>query len=231
MTVSLYPVFLLAGIAVSLATWRRLAKSDPRLPLIYASALVCAFAGAKVAYLLSEGWMWYGRPEMWMAWLSGKSILGALLGGYAGVEAVKKWTGYTRPTGDLFAVIAPLGILIGRFGCLVHGCCTGIVCQPAWFTITGADGKTRWPAVPAEIAFNAIALIAALVLRSRKILPDQHFHLYLMACGLFRFFHEFLRETPRVAGPWSGYQILSLAVFGLGAWGFLRRHRAAVAAS
>jgi len=231
MTISLYPVFLLAGIAVSLATWRRLAKSDPRLPVIYAAALVCAFAGAKVAYLVAEGWMWRGRPEMLMAWLSGKSILGALLGGYVGVEAVKKWTAYTHPTGDLFAVIAPLGVLIGRIGCLQHGCCAGIVCQPAWFTITGVDGKSRWPAVPAEIAFNALALAAVTVLRSRKILPGQHFHLYLMACGLFRFIHEFLRETPRVAGPWSGYQILSLAVFVLGAWGFLRRSRLAAATS
>lgn len=231
MMVSLYPVFLLAGIAVSLATWRRLAKSDPRLPVIYAAALVCAFAGAKVAYLAAEGWLWWDQPEKWMAWLSGKSILGALLGGYAGVEAVKKWTGYTRPTGDLFAVIAPLGILIGRIGCLMHGCCAGIVCQPGWFTVTGPDGKTRWPAVPAEMAFNALALVAVLFLRRWKILPGQHFHLYLMACGLFRFLHEFLRDTPRVAGLLSGYQILSLAVFGLGAWGFFHRKRLAAVAS
>lgn len=226
MTVSPYPVFLLAGIALSLFTWRRLAKKDPRLTVIYASALVCAFAGAKLAYLSAEGWLWWDRPERWMAWLTGKSILGALLGGYAGVEAAKRLTGYDRPTGDLFAIIAPLGILIGRIGCLMHGCCAGVVCRPAWFTITGPDGNPRWPAVPAEMAFNALALGMALILRSRHLLPGQHFHLYLMACGLFRFFHEFLRETPRVAGIFSGYQLVSLAVFGLGAWGFVRRrHR------
>ena len=158
-----------------------------------------------------------------MAWLSGKSILGALLGGYAGVEFAKKLTGYTRPTGDLFAVVAPLGIFLGRAGCLLHGCCPGVVCSPAWFTIAGADGKPRWPAVPAEMLFNAVALVAVLVLRAKKLLPGQHFHLYLMACGAFRFFHEFLRATPRIAGIFSGYQIAALAIFLLGAWGFWKR--------
>ncbi len=218
-----YPLFLLAGILVSFFTWRRLARNDQRLPVIYAAALVCAFAGAKVVYLAAEGWLWWGRPECLMAWLSGKSILGALLGGYAGVEAAKKLTGYTKPTGDLFAVIAPLGILLGRAGCLMHGCCQGIVCEPAWFTPAGADGRSRWPAVPAEMLFNAVALIAVLILRSKRLLPGQLFHLYLMACGAFRFFHEFLRDTPRVLGSFSGYQAAALAVFFLGLCGFLKR--------
>lgn len=224
MTFSAYPLLLLAGIVVSYFTWSRLARNDPRLPVIYAAALVCAFAGAKIVYLAAEGWMWWDRPERWMAWLSGKSILGALLGGYAGVEGAKKLTGYTEPTGDLFAVIAPLGILLGRVGCLVHGCCPGIVWPHTWFTIPGIDGKPHWPAVPVEMGFNILALAVVLVLRSKKILPGQHFHLYLMACGLFRFFHEFLRETPRVVGIFSGYQFASLAVFLLGAWGFWRRY-------
>lgn len=218
-----YPLFLLAGIVVSFFTWRRLARNDPRLPAIYAAALVCAFAGAKLVYLAAEGWLWWGHPECLMAWLSGKSILGALLGGYAGVEAAKKLTGYTKPTGDLFAVIAPLGILLGRIGCLMHGCCPGVVCEPAWFAAAGADGRPRWPAVPAEMLFNAVALIAVLILRSKRLLPGQHFHLYLMACGVFRFFHEFLRDTPRVLWGFSGYQAAALAVFFLGLCGFLKR--------
>lgn len=220
-----YPLLLLAGIVVSFFTWRRLARNDARLPVIYAAALVCAFAGAKLVYLMAEGWLWWDRPERWMAWLSGKSILGALLGGYAGVEAAKKLTGYTSPTGDLFAVVAPLGILLGRVGCLVHGCCPGVVCAPSWFTITGADGRSRWPAVPVEMGFNVVALLVVLVLRARRLLPGQHFHLYLMACGAFRFFHEFLRGTPRLTGGFSGYQVAALAVFFLGAWGFFRRQR------
>jgi phosphatidylglycerol:prolipoprotein diacylglycerol transferase len=44
-----------------------------------------------------------------------------------------------------------------------------------------------------------------------------------MAYGVFRFGHEFLRDTPVILGPFSGYQIAALAIFILGAAGFIRR--------
>lgn len=257
-----YAWLLLAGIAVSLFTWTRLARRDDRLVLIYIAALVCAFLGAKLVFLAAEGWMFWDAPDRWRIWATGKTILGALLGGYAGVEGAKKLTSYTAPTGDLFALVAPLGILLGRIGCLLHGCCLGRECAPAWWTLGDARGVARWPAVAAEIAFNAIALAAFVSLRrgesfgflvssfgSRAIpartaaaaaqqpetlnpkpetfpLAGQHFHLYLIAYGLFRFAHEFLRATPRMASPFSGYQLAALAVAVLGAWGFVRRRQA-----
>ncbi|MCX6865843.1 MAG: prolipoprotein diacylglyceryl transferase [Verrucomicrobia bacterium] len=64
-----------------------------------------------------------------------------------------------------------------------------------------------------------------LILRWRTILPGQHFHIYLIAYGVFRFFHEFFRDTPRLIGPFSGYQFLALGVAGMGAAGFLLRQR------
>ena len=72
------------------------------------AALVRAFEQSDLA---AEGWMFWDDPQRWTIWATGKSILGALLGGYAGVEVAKKWTKYTEPTGDWFALIAPLGIL------------------------------------------------------------------------------------------------------------------------
>jgi phosphatidylglycerol:prolipoprotein diacylglycerol transferase len=47
--------------------------------------------------------------------------------------------------------------------------------------------------------------------------------LYLIAYGLFRFAHEFVRAEPRIMGPLSGYQFAALAVLGLGVWGFVSR--------
>ena len=78
----------------------------------------------------------------------------------------------------------------------------------------------RWVA-----AVVALAIGAALLLRRWKLLPGQHFHLYLAAYGLFRFFHEFLRSTPAILGPISGYQVAALAVALLGIIGFVRRRR------
>ncbi|PWU14753.1 MAG: diacylglyceryl transferase [Verrucomicrobia bacterium] len=225
MVLSPYFWLLLAGIAVSFWFWLRLARRDRRLLIIYAAALAGAFAGAKVVYFFAEGYTHLGASDMWLQLATGKSILGGLLGGFLAVELAKRWIGYSGITGDWFAVIAPIGIIMGRIGCWMHGCCRGIECAPAWFTTTDAAGVTRWPAVPIEIIFNLLFLATVVLLRRGRLLPGQHFHLYLIAYGAFRFFHEYLREEPRLFGPFTGYQIASLVVLALGALAFAHRKR------
>lgn len=221
-----YSLLMLLGIVISVTFWAKLARRDERLLVIYLAALVSAFLGAKLLYLAAEGWMFWDDPERWTIWATGKTILGALLGGYAGVEIAKKLVGYEKATGDWFALIAPVGIVLGRVGCLINGCCLGRRCAPAWWTIRDVHGIARWPAVPVEIGFNLLAILVFVILRRRRWLPGQHFHLYLIAYGLFRFAHEFLRATPRLTGEVSGYQFAAIAVAILGVVGFLRRRHA-----
>jgi phosphatidylglycerol:prolipoprotein diacylglycerol transferase len=221
-----YGWLMLAGILISVLWWSRMAKRDERLLIIYFAALFSAFLGAKVVYFAAEGWMFWDDPQRWIIWATGKTILGALLGGYVGVELAKKILGYTLATGDWFALIAPFGIALGRVGCLIHGCCVGRKCYPAWYTIRDSHGMARWPSVPVEIGFNIAAIFVFLGLRRWRLFPGQHFHLYLIGYGLFRFFHEFLRATPRLTGNYSGYQIAALAVAALGIVGFVRRRNA-----
>jgi len=224
-TFSSYGWLLLVAIAASLFTWTRLARRDPRLVLIYVAALLSAFIGAKLVYLLAEGWLDWPMPDRWLRLATGKSVLGALLGGYAGVELAKHALGHRAATGDLFALVAPLGIGIGRVGCLLHGCCLGERCAPAWWTLRDAQGVARWPAVPLELAFNITAIVIFLLLRRGGKMRGQHFHLYLIAYGAFRFAHEWMRATPKIAGVLSGYQLAALACVALGVWGFRRRAR------
>src|SRR5690606_24252142 len=127
----------------------------------------------------------------------GKSITGALPGGWAGVEITKRFVGYRGITGDRFALLLPVPLALGRFGCLDAGCCRGL------------DG---WPAVPVEIGFQLLMLGVLMLLRARQWLPGQHFHCYLIGYGLFRFAHEAVRATPKVIFGLSGYQWISLAV-------------------
>ncbi|WP_193212637.1 prolipoprotein diacylglyceryl transferase family protein [Luteolibacter marinus] len=204
-----YALMLVLGIGLSVVYWVRVSKSDERLPLIYFGGLAGAFVGAKVAYLLAEGWMHFDDPHRWVLWLSGKSVMGALPGGWLGVEIAKAAMGYREPTGDRFALILPLPLLLGRLGCLHAGCCPGIACS--WGS---------WPAVPVEIAFQVTMLVVMLILNGRRLLQGQHFHLYLIAYGLFRFFHEFLRATPKSIAGLSGYQWIALAtvIAALVAW-------------
>lgn len=225
MNPSAYGWLMLAGILTSIFFWSRLARRDDRLLLVYVAALLGAFLGAKVVYLLAEGWIDWSQPDRWRRLLTGKTIIGGLLGGYASVEIAKRLVGYRSATGDWFALIVPVGILFGRAGCWLHGCCLGQVCPASWYTLKDSAGVARWPAVPLEITFNLLALGAALFLRWRKILPGQHFHLYLLAYGMFRFAHEFFRDTPRVFGPLSGYALAALATAGLGLAGYMVRRR------
>jgi phosphatidylglycerol:prolipoprotein diacylglycerol transferase len=220
-----YGWLMLAGIFVSIFLWSRLARSDERHVLIYVAALVSAFIGAKLVYLASEGWLHWHDPNRWIILATGKSITGALLGGYLGVEIAKKLLKYDGVTGDWFAIIVPAGVMIGRIGCMINGCCLGKVCAANWYTINDAQGAPRWPASQMEFIFNAIMLGVILILRWGRIAPGQLFHIYLMAYGIFRFFHEFLRDTPQIIGPISGYQVAALGIFVLGAAGFAHRRQ------
>ncbi len=220
-----YGWLMLLGIAVSLALWIRLARKDSRLVIIYLAALLGAFFGAKIVYLAAEGWLHWNDLNRWVVFATGKSILGALIGGYAGVEFAKRAVGWVSPTGDLFALVVPVGIMFGRIGCVLHGCCLGKVCESAWFTIRDAEGLNRWPAAQLEFFFNLLALASLGILRSRCLARNQLFHIYLIAYGLFRFMHEIYRDTPRVFVGLSGYQIAALLVAFLGAFGFVLRFR------
>ena len=222
-----YGWLMLAGIFVSIFLWSQMIRRDDRLVLVYVAALAGAFLGAKLVYLGAEGWLHWHDPNRWVILATGKSVTGALLGGYLAVEIAKRLLGYRGTTGDWFAVIVPVGIVLGRVGCILNGCCLGRACGPSWFTMNDANGVARWPAALVELLFNALMLGVVLVLRRQKILPGQHFHIYLMAYGLFRFLHEFLRDTPQIVGPVSGYQIAALGIFALGAVGFAMRRQTA----
>jgi phosphatidylglycerol:prolipoprotein diacylglycerol transferase len=75
------------------------------------------------------------------------------------------------------------------------------------------------------MGFNLLCAIVFWLLRRKRLLPGQHFHIYLMGYGLFRFFHEFLRDTPRVLYGFTGYQVAAAGCAALGLIGFLKRRR------
>ncbi len=184
-----YGWLMLAGIFVSIALWSRVARRDERLVLVYVAALAGAFLGAKLVYLGAEGWLHWHDEDRWMQLATGKSITGGLLGGYAAVEIAKRLLGYKGATGDWFAIIVPVGIMLGRVGCVLHGCCLGRACEASWFTVNDARIVARWPAAQVELIFNAVALLVALLLKSRSVFPGQ-----LFQCGSAAF--------PESIRPW-----------------------------
>jgi phosphatidylglycerol:prolipoprotein diacylglycerol transferase len=211
----LYSLLMLAGIIFGAIYWYRASATDGRLPLIYFGGLAGAFLGAKLAFLFAEGWLHWHDPQRLKILLSGKSIMGALPGGWAGVELAKKALGYRRVTGDRFALLLPIPLILGRLGCLNAGCCQGIACRFG-----------QWPAVPVEIGFQLAALTTLLVMRAKHLAQGQHFHLYLMAYGTFRFAHEFMRATAKSFAGLSGYQVIALGTVIAAAIAYRKRAQA-----
>ncbi len=227
---SAYSVLMITGIVLGAWLWGRITgqqeRRDPRLTIIYISALVGAIVGTKLAFLLAEGWHY---RENGIALLTGRSITGGLLGGYAAVEIAKCHTGYRRATGDGFALIVPTGLILGRVGCWIQGCCQGSPCANHWWSLNDSVGASRWPIVPLEIGFNAAFLIWALAARRLGWLRGNQFHVYLVVYGAFRFFEEFARDTARIdETPFSGYQVIALAIIGFGMERFVRRAKQAL---
>jgi len=229
-----YTWLMVLGMAVGVAYswWRVKRGGDSRLVWLAFAALVGCAAGAKLSFVIAEGWHY--RTNM-LGLLSGKSILGGLLGGYAAVEFVKRAMRDARPSGDHFAVVVPIGLTLGRVGCLTQGCCRGMVCEKAhWFTREVVVGVPRVAAAEIEVVFHAVACAAAVftqMLMARtesrwaRTLRGNLFHVYLMAYGVLRLILESGRENSRWFGAVTGYHFMAAAVLLLGLVGFVMRAR------
>jgi phosphatidylglycerol:prolipoprotein diacylglycerol transferase len=233
---SVYPEYALAVLlAVAVVLFFPVTRNilDPRDRRKYyqlqALMVIGAVIGAKLAVLFGEsGWPFRPTRADWLDVLvSGRSILGALIFGFLAAEAGKRLLGYTLPPNDRFAAVLPFSFAIGRVGCLLHGCCRGTP-YGGWCAITYSDGIPRHPAAAYEMAFLLAVGVLFMFLVRTHLLQGRLFALYLALYGVFRFCSEYVRETPRIAGNLSGYQLLSLVCVALGGIGLWWRTRATV---
>jgi phosphatidylglycerol---prolipoprotein diacylglyceryl transferase len=183
-----------------------------------------AIVGSKLAVLVGDA-LWPLQPmqDWWDLLLSGRSIAGALLGGFMTAELAKPWLGYTLPPNDRFAVILPLTIATGRVGCWLAGCCQGVAMDEP-LGVVAQDGVRRFPAPLAEMVFHLACAAGLYLLWRRRLLGGRLFALFLGLYGVFRFTTEFWRETEKAFWGWSAYQWLALAMVGVAAATLILRH-------
>jgi phosphatidylglycerol:prolipoprotein diacylglycerol transferase len=189
--------------------------------------IVGAIIGAKFSVLMGDyQWPWRRFDDWQMILGSGRSITGALIGGFVAAELAKPLIGYTMPPNDRFATVLPFSIGIGRIGCALTGCCLGAPHQ-GLLSVTYGDGIPRHPAQVYEAIFQFAIGLAFIRMLKRGIMHGRFFNIYLIAYGAFRFATEFLRATPKPFFGFSVYQALSLLMAALGAAFLIARSRAA----
>jgi prolipoprotein diacylglyceryltransferase len=194
-----------AGSALFVALRRRFAGpslADERGLWVIVGCLAGAALGSKVLAILESlhaYWPVYNQPGLL---LGGKTIVGGLAGGWAGVEIAKRAVGIRQSTGDRFVFPILLGLAIGRVGCFLEGLpdhTYGIATSLPWAVDFG-DGVRRHPTQLYEVVFCVLLAIGLLFYLRRKRPPGELFQLFALWYFLWRFAVEFIKPRETYGG-------------------------------
>lgn len=195
---------------------------------VTAGALLGAMVGAKLGlllYLPFDAWRESIRELLLSEW-GGRTILGALFGGFVGVELAKKWVGVSVATGDPYAIALPLGQGLGRIGCFIGGCCYGRPLDEA-SPLRRLELVTH-PAQLYEAALDFGVAASLFAMRKQPRAPGLLFRYYLLSYAAIRFVMDFFRgDEKQVLGPLSYAQWFCLACAVALSLDVARRRRAA----
>jgi phosphatidylglycerol:prolipoprotein diacylglycerol transferase len=173
--------------------------------------VACGVAGAAFG---AKALFWFEDPRLTLQnlnnpayLLGGKTIVGALVGGWVAVEVAKRYIGIHQSTGDLFAIPLALGIAVGRIGCFLTGLSDntyGLPTSLPWGVDFG-DGVRRHPTQLYECVF-LLALVPVLYGVMRRISagstwfqPGDAFGILMVAYLSFRLLCDSIKPYVHVA--------------------------------
>jgi phosphatidylglycerol:prolipoprotein diacylglycerol transferase len=151
-------------------------------------------------------------------WYGGLAYYGGLICAFfAGLWYVNKKNIPAWKIGDTAGWAIPLGLVFGRIGCFLAGCCFGKTCtdffcmvfpkgSPAWdrhkeLNLLSAKATESLPVFPSQIFEAAGCLIIFLFLyiylRPRKKFHGQVFFTMTILYSVLRFILEYFRDDPR----------------------------------
>jgi phosphatidylglycerol:prolipoprotein diacylglycerol transferase len=230
------------GFAIYYRELRRRAWLDGRIVAVSIAAVVGALIGARVITAW-EHLEYYtslnGLPLTVAIEQSGKSLIGALAGGYLGIALAKRATGYSRSTGDAYLLAIPVATVIGRVGCFLSELPLGTPTDLPWGIAVSPEAAAAFARCPGcdlpmhpsmlyEIVFNGVAALIIVRYRDRVPVPGDGLRMYLLAAGIFRFLVEFVRANEPQALGLTGPQWVLIPLVGLLVAHFLRQWRRGV---
>jgi phosphatidylglycerol---prolipoprotein diacylglyceryl transferase len=179
---------------------------------IVVGATIGAALGAKVVYWMEDPLTTLHHLTDYTYLMNGKTISGGLLGGLIGVEITKKRIGWTRRTGDDFALPLIVGMCIGRIGCFLTGLSDHTYGTPTTlFTgVDFGDGIPRHPTQLYEIAYLLMVVPVLLVMKKRCAAEGRVFQVFMLAYFVFRLLVDFIKPTLHPYLGLNNVQVVSL---------------------
>lgn len=135
-----------------------------------------------------------------------KTALGGILLGILGYQILKKWFHLPPAAADAILLSVPLGVVIGRMGCLVAGCCYGTAAS-GWWSITYG---------PESSAFHDQVSCGAIAPDTAYSLPVHPVQLDLLLYNLLVFAILWVYRNKLKQGhlTWLGIVLVAFGRFG-----------------
>jgi prolipoprotein diacylglyceryltransferase len=205
--------FELLGYAVGVAIFLSLKRRGDHITnadrwSIVTAAVLGATVGSRLLFWMEDPTATAGylrnAPEM----LGGKTLVGALLGGWIAVECTKRWIGVRSSTGDLFVLPLAFGIAVGRIGCFLSGLADGTYGTPTmwpWGVDLG-DGIARHPTAIYESLFM-IAFGLFLFRLGPRLERGRLFTVFIAGYLAFRLSVDFIKPGVVAAAGMTAIQL------------------------
>jgi phosphatidylglycerol:prolipoprotein diacylglycerol transferase len=206
----LLAIAYLAALQLAVVRARRRGLDGSRVMDLGIYLIIAALVGAKLMLVLVDLDYFLSQPGEILSLVRAG---GVFYGGLIAAVGVALWLvrRYELPmwtTADLFAPGIALGHVIGRFGCLLAGCCYGRPTSMPWavtFTdpVAAANVGTPLgiPLHPTQLYDAGAELLILVVLlateRKGRPFPGRTFWLYILLYGIPRFIIEFFRGDDR----------------------------------
>lgn len=200
----------LAGLQLAVVRARRAGMDGTKVMDFGIYLIIAALVGAKLMLVLIDFDYFRSNPrELFSLVRAGGVFYGGLIGALGvAILLVRRYRLPLWTTADLFAPGIALGHVIGRFGCLLAGCCYGRPTDLPWgvtFTdpVAAANVGTPLgdPLHPTQLYDAGAELLILLFLlateRRGRPFPGRTFWGYMALYGVSRFIVEIYRGDPR----------------------------------
>jgi len=209
--VEAYPVFVFLALVMGAVVYfiqlrlDNIRKSNALYIAIF--AITGGTIGAKLPILFMYWNQLNSSPESIRLLLSGRTIVGGLIGGAAGTFLAKKLFRIKERLGNQIAIPVAMGMAVGRLGCLLRGCCYGRQTSLPWGMDFG-DHLARHPTQIYEMIFDLLLAVFLGWKKSRGVKPGELFKIFLNGYLSFRFLLEFIRVEKVSLMGMTGFQLL-----------------------